>query len=181
MTREEFLEIRRAIPFEEVRLGHSELALLPIAELDGVQILETGEEDGAWKPDWFVVGEDCLCGDFIFVDLGNSDLPVFVVPHGEGRWDPDLIASSFGGFIEALRVLDRVSKQKRTQVEFAEYPLSRIERGEVLKQIATTIGDAPLAFWELWLGDPPPRLCSACRRPIDEGRACCIFCGGEPA
>jgi hypothetical protein len=59
----------------------------------------TGENAGDWKRDWFVIACEDLLGDPIFVDLSEPGLPVFTAAHGEGEWNPVLIASSLRGFI----------------------------------------------------------------------------------
>ena len=159
MTTEQYIEVRRAIPLEKVSCGYRTVTLFPESELEDAQIgysvgeageALTGKSDGDWRDHWLVIGDEDVCGDPIFVDLGESDLPVFTAAHGQGRWDPELIASSLHGFVEALAQVDRVSENRRNPVELERHPLSQVEREQVLKQIAKANGKANLEFWESW-------------------------------
>ena len=105
---------------------------------------------GDWKRSWLVIGYEDSLGDPLFVDLSAPELPVFTAAHGEGEWNPVLVASSFSGFIEALKEVERVSKGRSNPVEAERNPLLDGERQRVLSRIAELNGNAPLEFWESW-------------------------------
>jgi hypothetical protein len=159
MNIEEYIEVRKAIPLEKVSCGYRTVTLFSAAELAegqvGYSVGEagedfTGESEGDWRANWLVIGDEDVCGDPIFVDLSESDLPVFTAAHGQGRWDPEILASSFAGFVKALAEVDRVSQTRRNSVQLERHPLSKVEREQVLKQIAKVNGKANLEFWDGW-------------------------------
>ena len=69
-----------------------------------------GAEDGQWRPGWFVIALNGF-GDPFFIDIGEeaAAYPVYYAPHGAGRWDAVLVASSlreFGAMLQSLAALD---------------------------------------------------------------------------
>ena len=159
MNIEEYIEVRKAIPLEKVSCGYRTVTLFSAAALAegqvGYSVGEagedlTGENDGDWRANWLVIGDEDICGDPILVDLSETDLPVFTAAHGQGRWDPEMLASSLAGFVKALAEIDRVSQNRRNPVLLEAHPLSKVERERVLKQIAKVIGKANLEFWDAW-------------------------------
>jgi hypothetical protein len=154
-----YIGIRNAIPLEKVSLGYRTVLLFPVADLEGAQLGYTvgdagetlaGENEGDWKSSWLVIGHEDLIGDPIFVDLNTQELPVFTAAHGEGAWKPELIASSFEGFIKALEEIERVSDMRRNPVQLERNQLSDVERERVLRRIAELNGNASLEFWQSW-------------------------------
>lgn len=105
-----------------------------------------GINEGDWNPNWLVIGHEDLCGDPIFVDLSHSTLPVFTAAHGQDRWDKELLASTFGGFVLALNEVDRISKNRRNPVELKRNPLSPGEKETLLRQIAAMTESSNLEF-----------------------------------
>lgn len=61
-----------------------------------------------WHAEWIVIGHENLCGDPIFIDVRNTNLPVFTAMHGAGTWDEVLIAQSAAVFFESLAVVKRI-------------------------------------------------------------------------
>ena len=161
MNTQRYIEVRRAIPIEKVSCGYRTVTLFSEAELEdaqiGYRVGEAGEDfagngDGDWRANWLVIGNEDGCGDPIFIDLSESTFPVFTAAHGQGRWDPESLASSFTGFIDALGEVDRVSQNRRNPVQLERHPLSQVEKEQVMKQIAKVSGNADLEFWESWFG-----------------------------
>ena len=159
MDTEQYIEIRRGVPLEEVSFGYQAVKLFPADEVQEAQLGYsvgdagedfTGENAGDWKRSWLVIGYEDLLGDPLFVDLSAPELPVYTVAHGEGEWNPVLVASSFNGFIAALKEVECASKGRRNPVEAERNPLPDSERQRVLSRIAELNGDAPLEFWESW-------------------------------
>jgi hypothetical protein len=159
MTKEQYIELRRAVLLDKVSCGYRTVTLFPTAELGDAQIGYsvgdagedlTGTSDGDWQANWLAIGYEDVCGDPIFIDLSESALPVFTAAHGQGRWDAELIASSLTGFLKALAEVDRISTNRRNPVELERHPLSEVEREQVLKQIAKVNGKGNLEFWESW-------------------------------
>lgn len=142
-----YLELRSAVPFQSVSLGYMRVTLFKPDKLAKVQIgysvgpegeKLTGSEKGDWKDTWFVIADEDQCGDPIFVDLASKDLPVYTAVHGEGDWEPELIADSFQGFIQSLEQVRSVSMKR-------ESPTAALKR---IKQINPNTYPR---FWEQWL------------------------------
>lgn len=153
-----FRELCSAIPFEEVNLGCGGLHLFQLDEIEAGQIgystrqdgssLCTGEE-GAWRPEWLVIGFETACGDPLLIDMSDSALPVFHDFHGQGRWDPAKIAVSFEAFILGVKEFAQLAVGRGSPVELEANPLSPSERTDFLTHIADlNKGEASLDFWE---------------------------------
>lgn len=160
MNIELFIKARKASTIQKVSCGYLTVTLFSPEELDDAQIgyraSETGEDftginESHWNPNWLVIGHEDLCGDPIFVDLSHSTLPVFTAAHGQDRWDKELLASTFGGFVLALNEVDRISKNRRNPVELKRNSLSPGEKETLLRQIAAMSESSNLEFWESWI------------------------------
>src|SRR2546425_11908202 len=137
MDAQRYIGIRNAIPLEKVSLGYRTVLLFPVAALEEAQLgysvgnageILAGENEGDWKSNWLVIGMEDLIGDPIFVDLNNQELPVFTAAHGEGAWNPKLIASSFEVFIKVMEEIERISDMRRNPVQLMRNQLSDVER-----------------------------------------------------
>lgn len=91
MNTQRYIEVKRVLPIEKVSYGHRTVTLFPEAELEDAQIGYsvgeagedfTGNSVGDWRANWLVIGDEDVCGDPIFVDLSESNLPVFTAAHG---------------------------------------------------------------------------------------------------
>jgi len=160
MDVQRYIELRDHVPVASVSLGYTTVTLFPASELKDAQVgcsvsdlgePFTGEEEGDWKESWFVIGYEDLCGDPIFVNLAKPEFPVFTAAHGEGGWSPEMIASSFQGFIQALQEVNRLSEGRDNPVKLERNPISAVERGRVLSKIAELSKNASLEFWENWI------------------------------
>ncbi|MEH6949189.1 hypothetical protein V7068_19400 [Bacillus sp. JJ634] len=60
----------------------------------------TGDNEGDWNENWYVIGYDELVGDPIFVDRNNKNYPILTAMHGEGDWEPEVMFSSLNEFLE---------------------------------------------------------------------------------
>jgi len=156
---EQYIEIRHAIPLEEISFGYRTVRLFPADELEEAQLGYsvgesgedfTGENAGDWKGNWLVIAHEDSLGEPLFVDLNVQELPVYTAAHGEGAWNPVLVASSLRGFIEALEEVEHVSKGRSNPVEAQRNPLPDSERQRVLSKVAALNGNAPPEFWESW-------------------------------
>lgn len=155
-----FNEIRRTVSLETVSFGYRTVTLFRTGELReaqiGYSISESGEDltgtdEGDWRGSWLIVASEDELGNPIFIDLKAQGLPVLTAAHGKGEWNPELIASSFQGFIAALEEVERVSQSRRNPVELEQNPLPAADLDRVLKRIAEANGNVSLEFWESWL------------------------------
>lgn len=133
MNVEHYIQLRKEIAFESVSFGYTTVNLYPTEELEDAQVgysvsdsgeSFTGEKEGDWRKEWFVIGSEDLCGDPIFVELTKPELPVFTAIHGEGDWNPVLIASSFKAFINALEEIEHVAQGRQNPVELERNQVS---------------------------------------------------------
>lgn len=64
-------------------------------------------QDG-WRSEWIVIGHEDLCGDPLIIDVSRSHLPVLTAAHGEGTWEPVVIARSVAVLVESLDFAEHV-------------------------------------------------------------------------
>ena len=145
---------------QPVSLGYRTVELVAPGELQSAQVgyavdpsgrALTGENPGDWSPHWLVVATEDECGDPIFVDASRPEWPVYTAAHGAGDWIPELIADSFTGLLGALDAVRVVARGRDTPVALEHRPIARLERDEVLAQIANANPRASLSFWRNWL------------------------------
>lgn len=79
------IRIFRSGELSDAQLGYS-------VDPAGVSLI--GENDGDWRPNWLVIGNEELGGAPIFIDTSQPGYPVYTAMHGEGRWDPEPLALS---------------------------------------------------------------------------------------
>jgi hypothetical protein len=143
----------------EVSVGYRTVKLFPMSDLDEQQVGYsrdpeghnlTGSGEGDWRKSWLVFAYEDTCGDPIFVDLSEPCFPVYTAAHGQGRWDPTLIAGSFDGFVAGMAAVKRLAKGRSTPVALEPNPLLATDRSR-LKQELTCLGaDADTEFWTSW-------------------------------
>jgi hypothetical protein len=151
-----------SLGFQEISYDIGGLKLLTPEELDEGQVgysrSEQGESfcndsPGSWKPDWLVIGYETGLGDPIFVDTSAPGLPVLAAMHGEGSWDPTIIATSLEHFAVALRAFREIAIGREYPVALEQDPLSPEARARALQQIAGPKRDEiDMNFWEAMLG-----------------------------
>jgi hypothetical protein len=95
-----------------------------------------------WKVEWIVIGHDTLVGDPIFIDVRRMGFPVFTAAHGEGAWEPFMIASSAAVLFRTLDTLAAVRER-------------RLDRETATTKLAALNGDADvdLEFWTVLIED----------------------------
>ena len=157
---EEYLKALEPVSFRSVALGYEGITLF-----DGSDITEqqrgysiglsgedlTGPNPGDWQREWLVIGIDEICGDPIFIDTSGDDLPVYTAMHGEGEWEPERIADSFGSFIAVLEQIRVIAAGRESPVALEENPLPEAVKEEPLEKIEALNPESSLEFWELWL------------------------------
>ncbi len=131
---------------EELEKGQVGYAIAP----DGTSLSKGC--DGAWKSDWLVIGYEIGCGDPLFIDTGDSALPVFTATHGEGAWEPVMVANSVETFARCVQEFSFISAGRGNPVECDNNPLSDEDRRSFLDRIAQANGTtiAP-EFWDILL------------------------------
>jgi hypothetical protein len=155
----EYVSWLAQLGFREIRFGYGGIELFSPEVLDAAQIgysrSAEGEsfcdgKPGSWRPEWLAIGQDTLLGDPIILDTSIRELPVMTAIHGEGSWDPKVIAETLRGFGEALREIKRASGGREHPVALEQNPPPEDERRLVLARIRNAIG--PRAEIEFWRG-----------------------------
>lgn len=106
-----------------------------------------GRENGDWRPDWVVIGEDCALGDPIFIDSAHQGNAVYKAAHGQGRWDQIPVASSLRNFRMALQALSALARGREHPVALESNPITLDERQSFLSLIRDQNGDVVAGFW----------------------------------
>ena len=140
----------------DVSLGYSEINFIQPENLDEEQIgysvdahnnsLITGN-DGDWQEEWLVIANDEL-GDPIFVDVSSPNLTVLSSQHGEGTWEPFVIANSLDNFKSIISILNDISNDGTNPVDLEKNPISVKERQNTLTSIEEQNPDVEIWFWE---------------------------------
>src|SRR4051794_24974546 len=93
--------------------------------------LITGNE-GDWKEEWIVIARDQV-GDTIIVDVSSPNLTVLSASHGEGVWQPFVIADSLDNFKSIISNLVDVSKNRTNPIDLERNPVSDREIKDLLR------------------------------------------------
>jgi hypothetical protein len=126
-----------ALRVSEVSYGCGGIKIFSAAEIDGGHVgYAVGadgtsfcdRDQGAWRPNWIVIGYETACGDPIFIDADDPTLPVFSAPHGEGVWNPEPVATSIDSFARSLVEFARIAERRGNPLERESNPLSNEER-----------------------------------------------------
>jgi hypothetical protein len=148
MEIEKYAEARARTTLDEVSFGYTTVSLYPPEELEPAQ---AGYEGDGWRESWLVIGSEDLTGDPLFVDTADDALPVYTAMHGEGEWEPALVADSFAGFVTALETVAAAGQGRENPVQLEANPLSDDERQRILQTIANANPGALPEFWAGWL------------------------------
>ncbi len=131
------LEPREALP--EAQLGYG-------THPDGSDL--SGSEEGDWQKGWQVFGRDTLLGEPFFADVSNAQLPVYTAMHGMGQWKPSVVSESLAGFLAALELLAKTSRQDEDLVEPNEHTISgEDELAEIEAKLIELCGEESADFW----------------------------------
>jgi hypothetical protein len=150
---ERYIRMRNSVPFDAVSFGYLAVHLLKPGEIEGGQdgypdwaAAESGQD---WKEEYLVIGHEDLAGDPLFIDTSDALFPVYTAVHGEGEWEPDMIACSFRDFAYFLTLIRQASAGRDNPTALESNPLSEEERARILGEIADT--GISSTFWKDWL------------------------------
>lgn len=160
MNQNQYVELRNGVALRAVSLGYKTVTLFKANQLVKAQLGYSvdpngkslcGSEEGDWQNTWLVIADEDLCGDPIFTDLASDKLPVYTAMHGEGSWEPVLIAESFSNFVLALEQIQALSKGRKNPVALEKNPLPKAEATAAIARIKQDNSNAEPDFWESWL------------------------------
>jgi hypothetical protein len=146
----------------EVSYGFTGLKLLEAEEAFAGQIGYSvspdgqsfcGTKPGDWRANWFVVGHDTELGDPIFIDLAAAGSPVFTAAHGDGAWDPKLVAISLQAFARCWREFAVIARGRANPAELEINPLPGAERRAYLDRIKEINEGIEAELWAALLED----------------------------
>jgi len=140
-----YIELRKTSPIVEVSFGCGGIYLFPLEDLAAYQVgysvtpdgtsLEGGRH-GDWRSTWLAIGYETALGDPLFLDSGQSSLPVYTAMHGEGAWNPEQISISFEAFLRALAEFSRLSVGRTGPGYLEANPLDERSRHEFLMLVS---------------------------------------------
>lgn len=152
-----YAEWRAAFDVDTVDYGVGGIQLFRSDEVPrgqvGFAITSGGESlvgvgPGDWRPEWVVIGRETACGDPIFASEVTPH-PVFSAIHGEGSWEPKLVAPSLGVFAQCVTELQGFAAGRSSPVELDANPPTTEQQAQFLRVIRSlTKGDQhALGFW----------------------------------
>ena len=151
-----YVDVLAALPSHEVSFGAGGLKLFEPDELPAAQVGYSIDPEGrpllGWKHGWLVIGIDTGMGDPLILDTADSGLPVYSSWHGEGVWEPHLVATSMESFAACFLELAAISQGRSNPVEVNKNPLSDSEKATYLARTADANGSKiEIEFWHALL------------------------------
>lgn len=135
-------------PFQEIEFYPTEY--LEEGQLGYAVNSETGDRIESWSDSWVVFAYDA--GDPYFFDTSKKwekESPVFSARHGQGSWEPHLVASTFSQFllilIEWLNILGDPECYDKRSAEISDEGIKR------LKEMLLKIDDQALKSGHWWV------------------------------
>jgi|SRR6185295_2610363 len=146
------------IDIVDISIGYSEINFFPANTLEDEQVgysvdpngesLITGQ-NGDWQEGWIAIANDNM-GDPFIVDTNSISLKILSAAHGEGAWEPLVVADSLDKFKNILSSLMIISRNRTNPVDLEKNPISDKERQAALKEIEIQNPGAEIWFWEMY-------------------------------
>lgn len=69
----------------------------------------TGADEGAWNPDWVVIGKEGLLNNPLFINNNEAEqgFPVYTAQRDMGRWQSLKTANSIADFVQIIKILNQ--------------------------------------------------------------------------
>jgi hypothetical protein len=152
-----FSEWRTPLDFNTVEYGVGGIKLFRPRELlrgqVGFAVGNNGESlvgtaPGDWRPEWVVIGYETACGDPIFASV-DPPHPVFSAMHGQGSWEPKLLAPSLAAFMPCLKAFQAFAAGRSSPTENDANPHTPAQQAQFLAIIRSLTNDnqVALGFW----------------------------------
>jgi len=119
-------------------------------------LLKNSPDDRSLGEEWFVIGHKTACGDAILTSQMEPHA-VFTAMHGEGSWEPSVVAPSLELFRECLTVFRRFAHSRGSPVELEANPPSEDERMHFIGRIKelTASEEEAWVFWAVQIETDP--------------------------
>jgi hypothetical protein len=161
-TPDSYADWRSTFDIDAVEFGVGGIRLFRSSEVAkgqlGFAVASNGESlggagPGDWRPEWVVIGIETACGDPIFASQ-ETPHPVFSAMHGQGFWEPKLVAPSIAAFAKCVRELYRFATGRSWPYGIDPNPPTPEQQAEFLRAIRSlTNGDQDaLGFWAVQIG-----------------------------
>lgn len=152
-----YAEWRETLNIDMVEYGVGGIQLLRSDEVPrgqvGFAVASDGEslagvDPGDWRPEWVVIGHETACGDPIFASA-ETPHPVFSAMHGQGFWEPKLVAPSLEVYARCVRELQGFAAGRSSPVGLATNLPTSEQQAQFVRVIRSlTNGDRDaLGFW----------------------------------
>jgi hypothetical protein len=102
---------------------------------------------GAWSDKWVVIATDQL-DDPIFADLSTGEFSIYSAVHGEGTWEPYLIADSLAKFKAIIQRLQTLSIGRTNPIEIERDPINDENKAQFLSYVSRENPNTELFYWE---------------------------------
>ncbi|MDR2012676.1 MAG: SMI1/KNR4 family protein [Rhodanobacter sp.] len=112
---------------------------------------QAGYVGSNWNKSWLVLARETACGDPIFIDQSQTQLPVYTAMHGEGSWELTPVASSWSQFLAALEFIRPYTKGREHPAGLEENPISVAEQKALEKGLVKILGSPMPEFWSILL------------------------------
>jgi hypothetical protein len=156
VNRARYVALLKQIRVKEVSFGSGGVELFNSRGLNRAQIGYavtpdgkplTGTRTGDWRESWFVIGNEILCGDPLFIELNDESLPVSTASHGEGAWKPIRVAPSFTAFAQSLEKIAEAAREREYPDALDRNPLTSREKRTLLAELRRLNPGCELSFW----------------------------------
>ncbi|WP_315113102.1 hypothetical protein [Clostridium intestinale] len=140
-----------------VSLGYDDIYLFKVDNIEkeqvGYSIDRDGNslilnEEGSWKANWLIIGFNENSGDSYFIDTSSNDYPLYISMHGEGAWNPTMIADSYMNFIDILTELQRLSRGRENPVALELNPIPSKDIEKFISGIESKNMKSEVWYWE---------------------------------
>lgn len=146
-------QIESLLPQPDLSFGVGGIAFFSPASLSEEQL---GYEAPDWRGSWVVVARETTCGDPIFVDQSQTQLPVYTAMHGMGSWKPWPVADSWRQFLAALEFIRPHTAGREHPAGLEQHPLTSAERQSLQDGLRAILGSPVPNFWDLLLAPAEP-------------------------
>lgn len=146
----------------DVSFGYNGIKLFPADRIEkeqlGYSIHPNGEslvgsEEGDWQSTWIVIGHTTDLGEPIFVDTCSEDLPVFTAMHGQGSWEPVIIADTYQALLNIMGEFSKLSKNRENPKQLENSPVTQEEYDNFISYVRNSAQISDIYFWELLASD----------------------------
>jgi len=140
-----YIKLRENLGFDNVSLGYTTINIYTINELINNQ---KHMQNSCINENSLVIGNEDLCGDLIFINTADKNLPVYLLYTDGSDYEPDLIAVSFENFIKILNYIREISFERKNPNALEKNPIPSNIKYSILQCIEKDNVSIYLDFWK---------------------------------